>query len=66
MFEDDPEVWFEGLETQFAIRKITKPETKLESGLAMVDNYSRRVPSLAKHSSEKSSEHLAKMAEIDL
>ena len=38
MFEDDPEVWFEGLETQFAIRMITKPETKLESGLAMVDN----------------------------
>ena len=28
MFEDDPEVWFEGLEAQFAIRKITKPETK--------------------------------------
>ena len=48
---------------------------KLESGLAMVDDIkeelikfaiTRRVPSLAKHSSEKSSEQLAKMAEIEL
>ena len=48
---------------------------KLESGLAMMDNVKEelikfaitlRVPSFAKHSSEKSSEQLAKMAEIEL